>query len=105
MFFRAYGFQNNLETFGLISGLWTSAFALGAFIGPSVSGILYDGIGFRNASMFIFALHILVVSNFGSCYDGIARFDPPYVKYPSTKFPIHIPTKASKVGVRQLAQS
>lgn len=59
-FFRAHGFPNNLETFGLISGLWTSTFALGAFIGPSVAGILYDNIGFRNASMFIFAIHMLV---------------------------------------------
>lgn len=57
---RAYGFPNNLETFGIISGLWTSAFALGAFIGPSVSGILLDHVGFRNATMFIFAIHIFV---------------------------------------------
>ncbi|XP_063991731.1 MFS-type transporter SLC18B1-like [Diachasmimorpha longicaudata] len=56
----AYGFPNNLETYGLISGLWTSAFALGAFIGPSVAGILLDNIGFRQASMFIIVLHLLV---------------------------------------------
>lgn len=58
--FSSHGFPNNLETFGLISGLWTSTFALGAFIGPSVSGILYDNIGFRNASMFVFVIHLLV---------------------------------------------
>lgn len=57
---RAHGFPNNLETYGLISGLWTSTFALGAFIGPSISGILYDNIGFRNASMFIVVTHLLV---------------------------------------------
>ncbi|GLV39174.1 Vesicular monoamine transporter [Carabus blaptoides fortunei] len=56
----AHGFPNNLETFGLISGLWTSSFALGAFIGPSISGILYDNIGFRNSSMFVVATHLLV---------------------------------------------
>ncbi|XP_044268827.1 MFS-type transporter SLC18B1-like isoform X2 [Tribolium madens] len=56
----AHGFPNNLETFGLISGLWTSTFALGAFIGPSISGILYDNIGFRNASMFIVAIHLFI---------------------------------------------
>ncbi|XP_396217.2 MFS-type transporter SLC18B1 [Apis mellifera] len=55
-----YGFPNNLETYGLISGLWTSTFALGAFIGPSVAGILLDNIGFRNATMFIVLLHMLV---------------------------------------------
>ncbi|XP_053972738.1 MFS-type transporter SLC18B1-like [Hylaeus volcanicus] len=56
----SHGFPNNLETYGLISGLWTSTFALGAFIGPSVAGILLDNIGFRNASMFIVMLHLLV---------------------------------------------
>ncbi|KAJ8956809.1 hypothetical protein NQ318_014223 [Aromia moschata] len=56
----AQGAPNNLETFGLISGLWTSSFALGAFIGPSISGILYDTIGFSNASMFIVITHLLV---------------------------------------------
>lgn len=55
-----HGFSNNLETYGLISGLWTSAFALGAFIGPSIAGILLDNIGFRNASMFIIIVHLLV---------------------------------------------
>ncbi|KAK9888503.1 hypothetical protein WA026_000753 [Henosepilachna vigintioctopunctata] len=55
-----HGLPNNLETYGLVSGLWTSTFALGAFIGPSVSGILYDKVGFRNASMFVVACHLLV---------------------------------------------
>ncbi|KAF5269252.1 hypothetical protein FQR65_LT02553 [Abscondita terminalis] len=54
------GLPNNLETFGLISGLWTSMFALGAFIGPSISGILYDNIGFPNATMFVTVTHIVV---------------------------------------------
>lgn len=59
--YRSHGFLNNFETYGLISGLWTSAFALGAFIGPSVAGILLDNVGFRNGSMFIVILHLLVV--------------------------------------------
>lgn len=58
---RQYGFPNNLETYGLISGLWTSTFALGAFIGPSVAGILMDNIGFRNSTVFIDLLHVVVV--------------------------------------------
>ena len=56
----SYGFPNNLETYGLISGLWTSTFALGAFIGPCVAGILLDNTGFRNGTMFIVMLHLLV---------------------------------------------
>ncbi|KAL3282205.1 hypothetical protein HHI36_005399 [Cryptolaemus montrouzieri] len=56
----AHGLPNNLETYGLVSGLWTSTFALGAFIGPSISGILYDNVGFRHATMFIVAVHLVV---------------------------------------------
>nr|CAH7734219.1 unnamed protein product [Callosobruchus chinensis] len=56
----AHGFPNNLETFGMVSGLWTSTFALGAFIGPSAAGILMDAVGFRYATMFIFVLHLMV---------------------------------------------
>ncbi|KAJ6636068.1 MFS-type transporter SLC18B1, partial [Pseudolycoriella hygida] len=54
------GLPDNIETYGLISGLWTSTFALGAFIGPSVSGALYDSIGFREATIFVIGLHSLV---------------------------------------------
>jgi MFS family permease len=60
--FRSYGFPNNLETYGLISGLWTSTFALGAFVGPSIAGILYDSVGFRNGTMFVVVLNVIVVS-------------------------------------------
>lgn len=56
----AYGFPNNLETYGLISGLWTSTFALGAFIGPSVAGFLYDRWDFPKATLFIVALSAIV---------------------------------------------
>ena len=60
---RSQGFSNNLETYGLISGLWTSTFALGAFIGPSLGGILYDTIGFKNATMVVVTLNAFVVSS------------------------------------------
>lgn len=54
------GFTDGLETYGLVSGLWTSVFALGAFIGPSISGALYDSVGFRKSVYFIIVLHVLV---------------------------------------------
>lgn len=44
---------DSIETYGLISGLWTSTFALGAFIGPTVSGVLFEHIGFRQSTIFI----------------------------------------------------
>lgn len=61
------GFQDGIETYGLISGLWTSIFALGAFIGPSVAGYLFDQAGFRNSVYFIIVLHTLVVCIF-TCF-------------------------------------
>lgn len=54
------GLPDNIETYGLISGLWTSTFALGAFIGPSVSGLLYDSIGFRHSTIFVIGVHLVV---------------------------------------------
>lgn len=61
-FYSQHGFSNNLETYGLISGLWTSTFALGAFIGPSIAGVLYDIVGFGYATLFVIVLSAIVVS-------------------------------------------
>ena len=36
------GYTDCPATFSLVSGLWTSAFALGNFLGPSVAGLIYD---------------------------------------------------------------
>ncbi|XP_066598482.1 MFS-type transporter SLC18B1-like [Prorops nasuta] len=76
----SYGFPNNLETYGLISGLWTSTFALGAFIGPSVAGILLDNIGFRNASLFIVFLHFLVGVSATVFLSSCSRGPKPYTE-------------------------
>lgn len=53
----AAGFPENISTYGLMSGIWTSAYALGAFIGPSVAGFLYDLVGFRYATIFVIIIH------------------------------------------------
>lgn len=55
-----HGFAESLETYGIVSGLWTSIFAFGAFVGPSVSGALYDAIGFRQSVYFIIVWHVIV---------------------------------------------
>ena len=57
----ASGFPDTIDTYGLISGLWTSTFALGAFIGPTLAGILFDSVGFPWGTLFIIAIHILVL--------------------------------------------
>jgi len=51
------GFPDNLSTYGIISGLWTSTFALGACVGPSVAGFLVDISNFRSASVFVVIIH------------------------------------------------
>ena len=34
----AEGFPDNVATYALVSSIWTSTFALGAFVGPTVAG-------------------------------------------------------------------
>lgn len=55
------GFPDNLSTYGLVSSLYTSSFALGAFIGPSFGGFLLENIGFPLASMFMLGSHALLI--------------------------------------------
>ncbi|EEB18796.1 synaptic vesicular amine transporter, putative [Pediculus humanus corporis] len=53
----AGGFPDDIATYGLMSGLWASSFSLGDFVGPSVAGFLTDWFGFRYGSLFIIAVH------------------------------------------------
>lgn len=53
---------NSIETYGVISAVWTSSVAFGSFIGPTVSGYLYDQFQFRKASIFIVGLISIMVS-------------------------------------------
>lgn len=57
----ASGFPDTVDTYGLISGLWTSVFALGAFIGPTVAGILFDAVGFPWGALFVVVNQVVVV--------------------------------------------
>merc|ERR1711976_70393 len=47
------GFPDTIDTYGLVSGLWTSVFAFGAFVGPTFGGVLYDAVTFRWAIFLI----------------------------------------------------
>ena len=41
------GFPDNVKTYALISSMWTSTFALGAFVGPTTAGLAlvqYDSV-------------------------------------------------------------
>lgn len=60
----ANGFPDDIDTYGLVSGMWASTFALGAFIGPSAAGALFDLIGFGWATVFVVVLHMFVAISF-----------------------------------------
>merc|ERR1719370_1216071 len=57
------GFPDTIDTYGLVSGLWTSVFAFGAFVGPTFGGILFDAVTFR------WAIFLVVI---GECIALIA---------------------------------
>jgi len=67
-FRRSHGYEESLQTFGLISGYFNSASALGAFIGPTASGYLYEKYGFPWTTTINGFLMIALVSdgNFSS---------------------------------------
>ncbi|XP_027626037.1 MFS-type transporter SLC18B1 [Tupaia chinensis] len=44
------GFEEGLSTLGLISGLFSAMWSVGAFIGPTLGGFLYEKIGFEWAA-------------------------------------------------------
>eukprot|EP00092_Neocalanus_flemingeri_P107350 GFUD01137792.1.p1 GENE.GFUD01137792.1~~GFUD01137792.1.p1 ORF type:complete len:280 (+),score=82.29 GFUD01137792.1:238-1077(+) len=54
------GLPDSLEVQSVVSGLFTSSFALGNFCGPTVSGILYDAVGFNYNCLILQGLVIIV---------------------------------------------
>ena len=38
-------FPEDVQTYSLVSSLWTAAFAIGSFLGTSLAGPLFDNIG------------------------------------------------------------
>uniref|UniRef100_T1JKK8 Major facilitator superfamily (MFS) profile domain-containing protein n=1 Tax=Strigamia maritima TaxID=126957 RepID=T1JKK8_STRMM len=45
-----FGFEDNIGTYSLVSGLWSAAFSFGEFVGPSLGGVLVKGFTFTGAS-------------------------------------------------------
>jgi len=63
------------EASSLISGLWTAAFALGNFVGPTVGGPLVDLLGFAGTTPVLqaWALLMLATDVVVICYSGSKR--------------------------------
>ena len=69
------GMPDNVSTYGLVSGLWISSLALGAFTGPSVSGVLTTHFNFDYGSIYIQVLHAIVtmMNAIFLCYSKCSR--------------------------------
>jgi len=110
------GFPDTIDTYGLVSGLWTSVFAFGAFVGPTFGGILYDAVTFRWAiflivigellsllALVIFLIHELCIKDkpqycrLESGQDDVADLTPSYGSITDTNRSIPVaPTRARK---------
>jgi len=72
------GFPDTIDTYGLVSGLWTSVFAFGAFVGPTFGGILFDAVTFRWAIFLVIIAELISLSMLISylCIE-LCGSDPP----------------------------
>jgi len=53
------GLPDTIDTYGIVSGLWTSVFAFGAFVGPVAGGFLYYAVTFRWAIFMVIIPELL----------------------------------------------
>ncbi|GFO13897.1 MFS-type transporter slc18b1-like [Plakobranchus ocellatus] len=64
------GFENNLDTYGIVSGLFNSVWCFGGFVGPVLGGLLVNEVGFNNAASLIALLSFF--SHWGNAADDQA---------------------------------
>ncbi|XP_059154909.1 MFS-type transporter SLC18B1-like [Physella acuta] len=55
------GFENNIDTYGVVVGLFNSIFCLGSFIGPMLGGVLIEEMGFRYGATLISGIYFFVM--------------------------------------------
>ncbi|GFR33623.1 MFS-type transporter SLC18B1 [Trichonephila clavata] len=53
------GFPDNLATYGMVSALFSTSCSIGAFIGPSLGGLLLDTTGYKMGTVVIFSFEIV----------------------------------------------
>ena len=53
-----HGYPDDIATNSMLSGLWTSSFYLGNFLGPTLAGVLVDSYGFRWSTQIFFFCYI-----------------------------------------------
>jgi len=94
------GFPDTIDTYGLVSGLWTSVFAFGAFVGPTFGGILYDAITFRWAIFLVIIAEVIslvsLVSYLTYDYCCVTPESPAYERLDSSITPLS--SESNKYG-------
>uniref|UniRef100_A0A1I7XVW7 MFS domain-containing protein n=1 Tax=Heterorhabditis bacteriophora TaxID=37862 RepID=A0A1I7XVW7_HETBA len=58
---KAHGYDDSFSTYGCVSGVFQSAFAFGAFIGPTLGGFAVETIGFEWTTTIIGIIHIVFI--------------------------------------------
>lgn len=58
---KAHGYDDSFQTYGCVSGLFQSAFAFGAFFGPTVGGFSVERIGFAWTCSIIALVHVFFI--------------------------------------------
>ncbi|CAJ0947337.1 unnamed protein product, partial [Mesorhabditis belari] len=70
---KEHGFEDNTYTYGCVSGIMQSTFALGGFLGPTIGGAMMQSIGFAwttsifSSIYFIFIIMLLSYTTYRSC--------------------------------------
>ncbi|XP_071492402.1 MFS-type transporter SLC18B1-like [Diadema antillarum] len=80
-----YGLPDNLATHGVISGVFSGAFSLGTFIGPTIAGALVDNFGFDwSATLFaggnFIAMILICLFGVWEYQCGKGRRKPPHLR-------------------------
>ncbi|XP_033727248.1 MFS-type transporter SLC18B1-like [Pecten maximus] len=56
------GFDNDINTFSIIAGVWGSMYALGDFLGPALGGFLLDEVGFQSMTSYISIVTVVMAA-------------------------------------------
>ncbi|KAM3727752.1 MFS-type transporter SLC18B1 [Dirofilaria immitis] len=71
---REYGYNESIQTYGSISGLFQSAYSLGSFVGPTLGGLCVHWIGFPWTTTIIALLNIIFIFTILFFYTVCGKF-------------------------------
>ena len=75
------GFEDNVKTYSLVSGLWSSMYSLGEVTGPTIGGFFVDQFDFRIGATILaiaslFTALITTITSLVKCYPNCASDSP-----------------------------